>query len=222
MKEKYIFILTFFLFFTLCFAEQKTEINYVYLNDIKSKKFDTNITDFSISYEPSLVSIKGLEKLKELKNIKLIGLPNLDNVSFLLLCNGLESITIDACTKIVDINGLFKLPFLKSIIIRSCLGLARVKEIDVDLQYLNKIEYIQLADCGIRSSINFHNIPKSLKYLNISYNKFESYDFISSISTNIQIYLFGNPISKLPQRKNIFLDINDLFKNVPIKYLGTY
>lgn len=220
MKAK---ILVLFLFIPLFIsAQDKITVQLGYKEGIQEVTYSIDTRDIIYAYKSDVLSINGLEKLPNLKSISLIGLPDLQDISFLQFCNGLETVIIDSCSKLVNIDSLFSIPTIKSIMIRGCPRLGLNDEILLDLKRMDNLVYLQIADSNITAVQIKDNIPNSLKYLNLSGNKMKKAEFVDSIPEHVWISLFGNPLIVKPSKKNVYMNINDFLANTPVEYLQTY
>jgi Leucine-rich repeat (LRR) protein len=211
-----------FSFAALCQAQTKVVLSYTYPTGVMTKEVAAEKTEITIAYDHDLQAISGLENLRQLRSVTLIALDSLTELSALLYIANLEVIVLDAMIAIRDIDSLFAISTLKSIIIRSCPGLADERSISIDLRNLPRIKYLQIADSGLRSPPVISSIPKSLQYLNLSGNRLTSFDPFEGIPTRVKIYLFGNPIKGKPKTSNIVMDIERFIYEVPVEYQATY
>ncbi len=163
-----------------------------------------------------------MEKLSQLRTVRLIGLDRITDLDMLLSVPHLEYIVLDRMVGVDNIETLFTIPTLKSLMIAICPRLASRGSIHIDLKLARKIEYIQIADSGLVDAPEVSSIPESLKFLNFSGNKLTSFLAFRNIPLGVRVYLFGNPIAGKPGASNIVMDIRKFLSEVPREYQETY
>ena len=100
--------------------------------------------------------------------------------------------------------------------------MAKHGQIEADLRYAQKLEYLQIADSGLVAPPVLSSIPKSLKYLNLSGNRLSSFMPYEQLPSRIRVYLFGNPIANKSTPANIGMDMGKFTSEVPVEFLETY
>jgi hypothetical protein len=205
-----------------CSAASLVTLSYEYASGKVQKEVSSATTDLQVSYDVDLTGIGGLQKLAQLKSVSLIGLPSFTDVRMLLSIPHLESVVIDKLPKLRGIESLFSISTLRSIIIRSCPGLAGDCPIRIDLAHARSIEYLQIADSGLKIVPVFSSIPKSLRFLNLSGNDFATFEPFEKLPSGVTIFLFDNTIEGNSMVSNVVADIGSFFADVPIEFRATY
>ena len=184
--------------FTSCAAEEIT-ITKITTNGTEVLKVNPAITELHF-YKDKTVSIKGLEQLPRLRKVTFMMTAFIKDYSFLSDNDNIEILAFDNC-KVDDFKFVSKLPKLKILVINS----SRVKNFSFDLTNNQKLEMLQLNNIRIGDSVDrvttvpeLYNVPRSLKYLDLSFNEITLIcpEFIEATKSVMAIFLSGNSIEE--------------------------
>ncbi|MFC1821843.1 hypothetical protein ACFL9T_03990 [Thermodesulfobacteriota bacterium] len=199
-------IMSFFISF--CFADDVVLIKIT--KDGKEEfSVDDRVKEISF-FKDYTEQIIGLEKLQNLKKITFDKTAFIKNFNFIAMHRGIEILVIADCT-ISDFEFITKLEKLKILVLDSC-----VANFDrLDLINNQKLEFIGITNSKLEHFPRMKNIPQSLLYLNLSFNRISSLsiDNGSELANLSAIIIDGNPIDKVLSRFSNSVEI------LPEKYL---
>jgi hypothetical protein len=204
------------------FADSKVSLTFAYPGGMVTKEIDADATEFVLAYDPQLLAIRGLELVPNLKRVRLIGLSRFVDVGMFLFLPHIESIVLDRLLSIGNIDSLFTIPTLRSLIVAICPMLSTSGPIKADLRFAKKLEYLQIADSDLVEAPLLSSIPESLKYVNLSGNRLTSVSPFAALPQRIRLYLFGNPMDDSSMSPNVVMSMRDFVSEVPRDYLWTY
>ena len=152
--------------------------------EIKYVNSDTTELIFEKTY---IKSIYGLDKLPFLETIIFDMTAFIEDFSFLEDTINLRK-AVFVMVRPIDWRFIEKLPYIECLYIRAC----NIKSIELNLYNNSRLKYLEISN----GSLDFYpcliNIPSSLEYLNLSYNRISSipddkknkYNFLTTLASN--------------------------------------
>jgi Leucine-rich repeat (LRR) protein len=177
---------------------------------------DANIQELTF-FKSGMTRIDGLEKLKQLRSISFNLTAFITDYSFLKKAKTLEKLVITYGPDTSDWTFIEELSNLKILFIEGY----RQKNIALDLTNLTSLEYLPIFGSDLESFPDIKNIPRSLKYLNLTSNKISSLPPDFGQYSHTTIFLKANPIENQGiKKRNIIFDWARNF--LPEEYIIPY
>jgi Leucine-rich repeat (LRR) protein len=152
---------------------------------------DRNITEIKFFKVAIIAEIKGLDQLRHLDTI-VLSKSYLDNLSFLTEVPRLKRLFIESDIQNVDWSLIEQLPGLEVLYIEKC----NLPTISIDLKNNKHLEYLGFSYGILEKFPTLHNIPDSLKYLNLQSNKITSLPSDFVLYKHATIFLKINPFEQ--------------------------
>ena len=126
------------------------------------------------SLEDFVVDIRGLEYLENLKALKFIHVSQILSYDFIAELDHIEVLII-SYGRVLNVDFLAKLPKLKILSLEICgdweTGGLPFLDVPLDLSQNESLEYLGFELCGLSRLPSLVNVPKSLRFLDLSYNE---------------------------------------------------
>jgi hypothetical protein len=190
----------------LC-AQQVTLVIKTSHRGDKVKTVDENIQELSfVKTRDGTTGVYGLEKLKNLRSITFDKM-DITDYSFLKEAKTLEKLVL-IWPHATDWTFIEALSNLKILFIYAYSDTS----IALDLTNLKSLEYLAISASDLESFPAIKNIPKSLKYLNLTSNKITALPPDFGEYNHTTIFLKANPIEKQGiKKRNIIFDWARIF-----------
>jgi hypothetical protein len=200
---------------TISLYSQEVELIIHYSTSSEKKSVNIDIKELSF-IKTAIIGIDGLEQLKSLESITFDKTPFLLDYSFLKNVPWIKKIVLLYGPNINDWTFIQELPNLEILYID---GYNR-GTIKLDLRNNISLEYLALCNGSLEFFPELNNIPKSLKYINLTVNKINNLPCNFSRFNDIKIFIKLNLLNETSYYTNLIFDWAE--NNLPKKFIIPY